>query len=515
LFFFFEELKSTKSWVRPKHGKFDDSIYSDVMPEPANHEFESYTKSNYNFSNNGSENYMDYGFKVAIPPFRLNSQTSLNKMDYNNTYLEASSSNNQNIESYKYFKIIQKLTQSTFNNPANLPILCNQPFNSTNPLWSFFANQLNATNTSKENSHLFKLISLSKGEPINAMFYLSDLDLIYVKTADDLAGFVPRNYCKLFSQNETIFNEYLKPELATMIQNINNNQHNESIKYHSLSSSEYDDLNEEHIYSNIPVKQQHFNPQTFLKPNESIINNELNENKDRRFSNLYQTSDSGYRSKGAENILLVNDYEEGCIIDKFEVSPEKINQRLLSMQSRSRLPISISSNLNLELIGDKQFENFTYKTSPNNNKRLSMLITPKSNKNTRRSLDPCLSANNNKLYYRKTTFEMNLNDLDVNKIELDSISEVFEKNLSTVKKQLYVIAKHVAKSHQEISVEPGNVVLVIREHNDWLYIKLIEDDKTNLNKIQKYGFIPQSVTIDLELIVDQKKNRRTTMHTQL
>ena len=69
------------------------------MPEPANHEFESYTKSNYNFSNNGSENYMDYGFKVAIPPFRLNSQTSLNKMDNNNTYLEASS-NNQNIESY-------------------------------------------------------------------------------------------------------------------------------------------------------------------------------------------------------------------------------------------------------------------------------------------------------------------------------------------------------------------------------------------------------------------------------
>lgn len=145
-FFLFLELKSTKSWVRPKHGKFEDSIYDDVLPEPADHEFESYTKNNYVFTAQLSQNsstattadcYMDYGFKM---PYRLNSQISLssktNESDSNNYRSSCSNSNSyveasQTQESYRYFKIIQKLTKSSLNSPANVPILCTNTFNQT------------------------------------------------------------------------------------------------------------------------------------------------------------------------------------------------------------------------------------------------------------------------------------------------------------------------------------------------------------------------------------------------
>ena len=187
-----------------------------------------------------------------------------------NSYSETGSSTQ---ESYRYFKIIQKLTQSSMCQPANVPILCTQSFNTTDSSWNYLSNQLCLKQSD------FKLIILNKGEPVNAMFYVSDLDLIYVKTADDLEGFVPRSYCKLFSTNENNFNEYLKP---VMIENSYNSSyntnngnknygsdHNESIKYHSLSSSEYDDLNEEHLYSNIPSSDnRNESPKndTFLKP---------------------------------------------------------------------------------------------------------------------------------------------------------------------------------------------------------------------------------------------------------
>ncbi len=130
-------MKSTKSWVRPKHGKFEESTYDDVLPEPADHEFESYTKNNYIFAqqNSSTDNYMDYGFKM---PYRLNSQVSLssktNETDSNNYKSSCSNSNsylesNQSQESYRYFKIIQKLTKSSLNSPANVPILCTNSFN--------------------------------------------------------------------------------------------------------------------------------------------------------------------------------------------------------------------------------------------------------------------------------------------------------------------------------------------------------------------------------------------------
>ena len=397
---------------------------------------------------------------------------------------------------------------------------------------------------------------LAKGEPINAMFYLSELDLIYVKTADDSEGFLPRSHCKLFSQNENTFNEYLKPKLnyteschsSIHSASINKAQfygshadHNESIKYHSLSSSEYDDLNEDHVYSNIPVSEPKLdNPHMFLQPiTNSFTTIEADE---RRISNLYQIKpvryDSGYKSDEVENSttthnaansILVNDYEErsNCmIINKCEVPPEKMNQHLLNMQSRSRLPISISSNLNFEIMDDNQmfkkvpegFENFTYKASPvasNNKSRLSIALTPKANKNTRRSLDACITNSCQKLslsqngFRKNSHLQSNMTDLDVNKIELDSITEAFEKNLSntnltnqlikcakTTRKHWHVIHKHEAKSHQEISVVPGMLVLVIREHNEWLYIKLTEDG--SFSSIQRYGFIPRSCAVDLD-----------------
>jgi hypothetical protein len=414
--------------------------------------------------------------------------------------------------------------------------------------------------TSAQHSSL-KLIVLTKGEPINAMFYFSELDLIYVKTADDLEGFLPRSHCKLFSQNENTFNEYLKPKLnytESCHSSINSasinkaqlygshNDHNESIKYHSLSSSEYDDLNEEHVYSNIPINEPRLeNLQTFLQPiTNSFTTIEADE---RRISNLYQIKpvryDSGYRSDDVENSsihpnsILVNDYEEkgSCMINKCEISPEKMNQHLFSMQSRSRLPISISSNLNFEIMDDnlmlkkmpEGFENFTYKASPvapSNKNRLSIALTPKTNKNTRRSLDACITNSCQKLtssqnYFRKNShYQPNMTDLDVNKIELDSITEAFEKNLSnnnltnqmkcvkTTRKHWHVIHKHEAKSHQEISVEPGMLVLVIREHNEWLYIKLTEDG--SFSSIQKYGFIPRTCAVDLDELSHRTQNNQ-------
>lgn len=41
-----------------------------------------------------------------------------------------------------------------------------------------------------------RLIELAKGVPVVALFYLTCLDLIYVKTAEDIVGYVPRDCCR-------------------------------------------------------------------------------------------------------------------------------------------------------------------------------------------------------------------------------------------------------------------------------------------------------------------------------
>lgn len=217
----------------------------------------------------------DYGFQALltnqVSSSKLADSESNNYRAYS-TFSTYSSDTNQ--ESLRYFKIVQKLTQSSLKQPANLPILCTKLFNTLDTNWNFLASQL----VLKQSEH--KLIALNQGEPVNAMFYSSDLDLIYVRTADDLEGFVPRTYCKLLFQNENHnhhhLNEYLQPVMAGSERNCGANDPNESIKYHSLSASEYDDLNEEHVYSNIvsdlnprassPPRTLVVDAQTFLKP---------------------------------------------------------------------------------------------------------------------------------------------------------------------------------------------------------------------------------------------------------
>lgn len=41
-----------------------------------------------------------------------------------------------------------------------------------------------------------RLIELNKGMPVVALFYLTCLDLIYVKTVEDVIGYVPRDCCR-------------------------------------------------------------------------------------------------------------------------------------------------------------------------------------------------------------------------------------------------------------------------------------------------------------------------------
>lgn len=96
-------------------------------------------------------------------------------------------------------------------------------------------------------------------------------------------------------------------------------------------------------------------------------------------------------------------------------------------------------------------------------------------------------------------------DLDVNKIELDSINEksnVPENVLNKVKKLWTVINAHEAKTSQEVSVSPGMLVLVIRQYDNSLYVKLVESE---LNGAQLYGYIPRNCAIDLQEVIQKTK----------
>ena len=102
-------------------------------------------------------------------------------------------------------------------------------------------------------------------------------------------------------------------------------------------------------------------------------------------------------------------------------------------------------------------------------------------------------------------------DLDVNKIELDSMNENYivpETVIKKVKRIWTVIAEHRAKASQEVSVTPGMLVLVIRQYKSWLYIKLVENEYLNSepNSAQMYGFIPRSCAVDLQEIITKNCN---------
>jgi hypothetical protein len=150
------------------------------------------------------------------------------------------------------------------------------------------------------------------------------------------------------------------------------NDDDDSVKYHSLTTAEleYDDLNEDQVQ--VEPAQPVTNPSSIqTKQIKDCITYELN-NVTHTVQNCAvpqkyapQVDTSNYRADSTHfsitNYQLVNDYEEtsslthpnsklkeeSSLIDRHEISPKSLNQCLLNLQSRSRLPISIKSNLNL------------------------------------------------------------------------------------------------------------------------------------------------------------------------
>ena len=203
----------------------------------------------------------------------------------------------------------------------------------------------------------------------------------------------------------------------------------------------------------------------------------------------------------------------------------------------------------------KVFNNMTYKSPASassshrhSTRQISSNLTFKNNQfernKIRRSLDSNLTSNNyntNKFHavdidlneeapnyfktldlFKKKESQPLFPDLDVNKIELDSIREAregvdtqsFKRNGSTVKKLWTVILKHEAKTPQEISVKPGMTVFVIRQYKSWLYIKLFEIEFFKSNQ-QQYGYIPRSCAVDMQDIIQKSsQNEVVNLRTQ-
>lgn len=485
--------------------------------EPANNEFESYTRVNKN------ENLQ---LKIPKSPLVLKHSTLNSKLN------ETGLPNDLNS------KIFDRLSKSSIENPANIPILCTDSFNTNDPKWIQLTSKFNLCGLN------VRLIELQKGVPVNAIFYLSNLDLIYVKTADDLEGYVPRNCCRpIISSNDFSMRKNqpsAKPLVGfrpvksissdTDTLNTNSNNYsdeksaaNDSIKYHSLSiESEYDDLVE-------PIDE----PKSKSKSN----NNYLAGYDHSQFSvlnpdySLCKYRDSGYRSEIENN--MTNFSANFKILDDSQEKLDKSSKCLLSMQSRSRLPISIRSNLNLTLMDENElpeshdsFSNVACKGSFYNNNNLRMSARqPRYKKNEfkrnniRRSLDSYLTGNPNdpsriQSFYavsidlddnKEKLNNLNINtsdlmyypDLDLNKIELDSLNDLDREH----EKIWTIILKHEARNFQEVSVSPGMLVSVIRDFNDMLYVKLLGYENSSLNLSQQYGIIPKSCAVDLQEII--------------
>ena len=383
--------------------------------------------------------------------------------------------------------------------------------------------------------------------PVNALFYLSDLDLIYVKTydleADDLDGYVPRSCCRpinskeflsinneassenynlstnpnVYLANTSSQNQNLSSPAVQLAANLQNNKNEESIKYYSLSlEMEYDDLIEDEPYQN---KKDSSKQQPYNKTSEMSALNNSADNFNR---------DSGYRSEIESMTQFSSNYEENgsCMIDKNEISPSSVNKCLMSLQSRSRLPISIRSNLNLSVIDEhplngvpNSFTNLTYK-SP-----LNRALTPKLNRKnsgfernkTRRSLDSTLANGGmeHKFYTisidieeekKQTQASVLFPDLDVGNIELDSLKQTpppskIERNAYLENKTWTVILKHEARSLQEVSVRPGMLVHVLKEYDDWICVRILGFESGG--QMEKYGvgLIPRNCAVNLQEII--------------
>ncbi len=509
----------------------------------------------------------------------------------------------QKNDSDLYEKILAKLSRSSIDAPAHVPLLCICTFNLNETRWIKLISRLSALGIN------VRLIEIVKGVPVNALFYLSNLDLIYVRTADELEGYVPKDCCKPISCsinisssnassqdvsiNNTNNNNNTTTGLNTTVakssnytenmgggsssdfnfipiqnQFVKNNDDHDSIKYHSLSSSEYDDLIEPsegdgqsngNAASNIPAVNS-----------SSQIN-----------YSMYKTQDSGYRSEfesrqhqspsktnnqlDRRNFSSSNE-NSSCLSSSNETKSGgdyKSPKLLLSLPSRSRLPISVSSNMNLTLMDPpvttnnpgEYFANHTYKSQPS---PLRVYGTPSFSsssahssefqraKSSRRSLDSSVGVRHHsdqngssvvvanlaskffavpidlneeakgQAQHRCSTNDEQFSELDLKRIELDSLigDNSSSGDTSGSSKLWTVILRHEARNFQEISVSPGMLVSIIRTFNEWIYVKLIGFENTNMDLSQQYvfGILPKSCVADLnEVILNSQQQQHNAV----
>lgn len=424
------------------------------------------------------------------------------------------SENMKSNEDLLYEHVLNKLAQASIDSPAHVPLLCVSTF-SSNPSseqikdskWHSVLSRLSALGI---NVRLVDL--LIKGVPVNALFYLSNLDLIYVRTADELEGYVPRECCRpisccncsslpVIASNNIMSissSKSLPPLVAAtshfndqynFVPITNNNADNESIKYHSLSSSEYDDL----------IETSNSSAGCPQPPSFKAVR------------------DSGYKSE-----FEVNQDTDNCVkvVNNVPGTPSS-SKKLEKMQSRSRIPVTIGegSNLNLTLIDSASL---SYKVGspmppplprPRQNCTPNPLIEPKRNaefqrtKNTRRSLDSNLTNNNKNKFYAipidlcEKHSSSDLSDLDLKKIELDSLDIANDRAgvVNNGMRLCRVVARHDARNFQELSVMPGMLVNVLKVFNDRIYVQLAGMEHSSLDMSQQYGILPRGC-VDLRFI---------------
>ncbi len=191
-----------------------------------------------------------------------------------------------------------------------------------------------------------KLLEVIPGMAVNALFYSTELDIIYAQTADEREGYVPRDHCKpvvltLDAEEKSALND------------------NDSIKYHSLSSNtDYENLGAVNSDNNNNGGSSEVNPYAAIV-GSGMVAGEFGfcpvkvTNSDTR-----DTRDSGYRSD-VETNNAANDYEvAGSDVvmgheNSLVVKPFVAND-LENMKSRSRVPISISNSSDLTVMNEKR-----------------------------------------------------------------------------------------------------------------------------------------------------------------
>lgn len=413
------KFKSTKSWAKlggkyPKlfketgggegEDREEDPTY-ESMPnlEIVHHEFESYLSKMFHQQREASRQAAcsqstDYGFEsscdltslsssaaataAAAAGVRRNSSvkhSTLNSHAHAHTHARhEDESLMTNAENQLYFRILQRLASTSLAKPENIPLLCIKSFRPTDYEWAQLVARLGMTSRDD-----IQLIELGQGLPVNAMHYLPCLDLVYVKTADDLIGYLPRTHCKaIASSTQSTKDDQLRPSSSLLPRSYHQaapapqpshrltfhvpktsyseTDKKELVEYHSLSSFEFLGDNKQLVPP--PDSDKFFKP---ISEEQSITERQSSQDQmpsrvsDSSLSNesfTYEPTGNNRdsrQSKSNVNLKLVSDDYEDCAdlaIDDDAVSPKQLERCLSGLQSRSRLPISLRSNLNLTLM---------------------------------------------------------------------------------------------------------------------------------------------------------------------